>query len=179
MVLMALAKHANDDGTKCFPNVDTLAALARVNRSTVQRSLAILEGEGMITVLHRGGAGRGDVNRYLLYPKAIEKGRSGNPFADIEKGHNAAKKGTQPGAGKGRSEAPDSVKDSVNYSARAGRHGARSGNGASTRARESQNPINKSSHDKPASPAVVEDHLKVMSEIIGYRRKGGPSYGHG
>lgn len=48
LVLLALADYAHDDGRNAYPAVDTLAAKARVDRRTVQRSLAALETAGEI-----------------------------------------------------------------------------------------------------------------------------------
>lgn len=176
LVLMALAKHANNDGTNCFPSVDTLAKLSGVRRSTVQRSLTVLELEGMVTTLHRGGRGRGDVTRYQLHPTTIKKGRNGNPFAKQEKGRNEAQKGPQRSIEKGRNGDPDSVIESIKDSAhaRAGHRDAARNNGAGARSRENPRPVNKSGEsNNPASREVIDASLKKMRELLAVKKPRG------
>lgn len=48
LVLIALADNANDDGTGCWPSVQTLTNRARCSRRTVQRHLRDLEAAGII-----------------------------------------------------------------------------------------------------------------------------------
>lgn len=170
---MALARRANDDGSSCYPSVEQLAEDARAKRSTVQRSIPILEREGMLTVLHRGGRGRGDFSKYQLHPSAIKKGRNGNPFGEREKGSNEEKKGQQRGTKKGRNGDPDSVIYSINDSTRprVANGDTRSGDGASARMRKLKNPDNKAVQTKrPANPEVVETHLAKMRETLGIKK---------
>lgn len=113
LVLMALAKHANDDGSSCFPSVKKLAKVAGVCIATVQRALPELADQGAITILHKGGAtGRGDHSRYKINVENINKDRTLIPLKS-EKGRNLCEKGSQLCKEKGCSVPPDSVSDSI------------------------------------------------------------------
>ena len=48
LVLLALAEHANDDGTEAWPSVETLVERTRMSRKGVQGALRRLEADGMI-----------------------------------------------------------------------------------------------------------------------------------
>jgi hypothetical protein len=56
LVLLSIANHASPDGTNAWPSVATIAAEARVSRSTAFRAIGELEEDGSILVEHgRGG----------------------------------------------------------------------------------------------------------------------------
>lgn len=56
LVLLALASWANDDGTKIFPKIESLAQKARLGVRATQYALRQLEDDGVLTVV---SAGRG------------------------------------------------------------------------------------------------------------------------
>jgi DNA-binding transcriptional ArsR family regulator len=60
LVLLALADHANDDGSSIHPGLKRLQAKTGSSRATVQRALKHLEGHGLIKSCgyRRGGRGR-------------------------------------------------------------------------------------------------------------------------
>lgn len=57
LVLLALADHAQDDGTKAYPSVATLAQKARLSRRGVQLALRRLETQGAIVQAGSGPRG--------------------------------------------------------------------------------------------------------------------------
>ncbi len=68
-LLMALARHAQDDGSQCFPGVELLAAETQRSERAVQRGLRQLEAAGhILPVAHRHG-GRGHSTQYQLVIK--------------------------------------------------------------------------------------------------------------
>lgn len=71
MTFLALAKHANKDGT-CFPSVRKLAKVSRNSPSTVRSHLAALEKRGFISRHSRfRSEGRGQTSSsYQLMPAA-------------------------------------------------------------------------------------------------------------
>lgn len=64
LVLLAIADHANNEGLDAFPSVDTIAKKARVDRSTVFRSIERLVALGELKV--QSGGGRGHTNAYSV-----------------------------------------------------------------------------------------------------------------
>lgn len=48
LVLLVLADYGHDDGTKCFPEVETIARKTRMSRKGVQLALRRLEADGLI-----------------------------------------------------------------------------------------------------------------------------------
>jgi hypothetical protein len=48
-VLIVMAKHANDDGTDCYPSIKTLARECGVTRDTIYEHLGSLIAQGLIT----------------------------------------------------------------------------------------------------------------------------------
>ncbi|MBI4498088.1 MAG: helix-turn-helix domain-containing protein, partial [Chloroflexi bacterium] len=110
-VLLALARHANDQGY-CFPSLAKLMAETRLSERAVRMHLRGLEEAGEIKT--EQGRGRGNVNVYWIivgpYAQRGEKGQNpaekGQPAATKgaiqrgEKGQNPAEKG-QPAATKG------------------------------------------------------------------------------
>jgi hypothetical protein len=62
-VLMVLAKYANDDGTNCFPSMQTIEDTGQMTRGSVVRCLEQLVQAGVVVSEHRKGR-KG--NTYLL-----------------------------------------------------------------------------------------------------------------
>lgn len=71
MVLVVLADHAHDDGTKAFPSVATIAQQAKISERTVQYSLRRLEAQGCI---RNTGSTTYGTNVYSITMEAIPKG---------------------------------------------------------------------------------------------------------
>jgi hypothetical protein len=76
LVLLALADEADDDGGSCYPSIQRLALKTRCNARTVRRCIERLEADGALDV-ERGGAGRGNVNRYRIL---LDKGDNLSPL---------------------------------------------------------------------------------------------------
>lgn len=70
IVALALGDIANHDGF-CWPSIDRLARQASVSRSTVIRSIAKLEGRGVLRVDR--GDGRGNTSRYWFNLDKLER----------------------------------------------------------------------------------------------------------
>ena len=71
LTLVALAAHAGDDGTRCWPGKALLAAEVGRDVRTVQRHLKHLIFWGFISLLSDPKRGRGRRDEYLIQ---IEKG---------------------------------------------------------------------------------------------------------
>lgn len=56
-VLYVLGKHADDDGSNCYPSFDTIEEMAQVSRTTVARAISLLRDLGIV-MLERAGNGR-------------------------------------------------------------------------------------------------------------------------
>ena len=78
-LLLALADHAHDDGTRCFPSVEYLAWKTGYDRRHVQRILRDLEDDRLINPVGCRGGGRGQVTEYVIDLSAGEKKA---PFRD-------------------------------------------------------------------------------------------------
>ena len=70
LVLLALADQANDQGTQCWPSVETIAHRSGQGVRTVRRALASLEKAGHLTRKHRDGTS----TQYHVHP-----GQNGSP----------------------------------------------------------------------------------------------------
>lgn len=66
LVLIVVADEADNDGLDAFPSIERIAALARLNRRTVLRSIGRLEAGGDLLVRRPDHPGRGRFNRYAL-----------------------------------------------------------------------------------------------------------------
>lgn len=71
---MAVAKsfgnRADDDGSNAYPSIALVAWSVRKTPRTVQRIIRRLERLGVLVLEHEGG-GRGNTNRYVVYPDAV------------------------------------------------------------------------------------------------------------
>lgn len=93
VLALALADHADDDGTGIFPSVARLAKKSEISRRTVQRMLRDFEESGLLVVVSEGGAKRGDTREWRfdlekLAALAVVKGDTATP---IQKGRQKAK----------------------------------------------------------------------------------------
>jgi pyocin large subunit-like protein len=59
LVLRALADHANDDGSSCYPSILTLATETSLSRRTVQATLGSLKEKGLAVIVGQSKGGRG------------------------------------------------------------------------------------------------------------------------
>ena len=55
LVLLAIARHGRHDGTGAYPSIDTIAAMVKVSRSTVIRTIDDLNKAGELEVDRRAG----------------------------------------------------------------------------------------------------------------------------
>jgi hypothetical protein len=99
IVLLALADHANDAGSECWPSVKAIAAEMRIGERSVARSLSVLENDGWISVLRRSRDHRGNSYQVVitrLVSHATEAGEKPESHATVA-GENATSHATEPG----------------------------------------------------------------------------------
>ena len=65
-IMLALASHARDDGSRAFPGVDYLAWKTGYSERQVQRVLRILEARGLIRPVSSRRGGRGCTTEYCI-----------------------------------------------------------------------------------------------------------------
>jgi hypothetical protein len=170
-VLLALARHADDDGRRCFPSVATLARETGRSRRTVQQILRELASAGVLAIAHPGG-GRGVATEYAIRlgqvapkPAGAGEGRSAKgaraaPFLDHERAQSQQER-AQNQHEKGATPAPHSVKGT-------GQETVNRGRGARARAKT------------PTKPGDVDAATWVrvlafdaeLSGLPGYRQSG-------
>lgn len=66
ILALALADHADDDGTKVFPSIDHLMTKTRQSRRTVQYQLRRMEESGWLILVNSGNGGRGQSREYRI-----------------------------------------------------------------------------------------------------------------
>ena len=64
-LLLAIADHANDAGTRIYPSIARLAWKTGMGVSSVKRRIAYFRDLGVLVVVRRGG-GRGQTTEYRL-----------------------------------------------------------------------------------------------------------------
>lgn len=81
LVLLVLADHAHEDGSKSFPSVATIAAEARLSRRAVQNCLRDLEENGSISTVGESHYG---TTEYLLHlgERKLCAGENGNEIQE-------------------------------------------------------------------------------------------------
>ncbi len=79
LILVALADHAQDDGTGAYPSMEYLAYKTNLTERSIQRHMRELETAGIIEVVGNWQGGRGRKREYLLH---LEKGDRKPPFED-------------------------------------------------------------------------------------------------
>ncbi len=52
LILIKLADNANEDGFAC-PDINIIAAECEMHKSTVKKHIATMEGQGILTIIHR------------------------------------------------------------------------------------------------------------------------------
>jgi hypothetical protein len=90
LVLLALADHAHDDGSKCFPGVRYLAWKTNYSERQVQRALRSMEAAGLIVAVAFANGGRGHATEYRIN---IEKGVKKTPYRAAERVTSTTGKG--------------------------------------------------------------------------------------
>jgi len=68
---LALAEHANPDGTRIFPSVATLARMSRQSERNVQRQLRAMEKSGWLLLVHEESRAHGRPREYRINPAWI------------------------------------------------------------------------------------------------------------
>lgn len=89
LVLLAIADHANNEGTDAWPSIPTIAEKAKVDRATVHRAIKRLVDLGELEV--RSGPGRGHRNAYTVVinkPSQSATLTTGKVASDHLKGRN-------------------------------------------------------------------------------------------
>src|SRR5690554_6839765 len=89
LLALALADHADDDGGRIYPSVDSLAKKTRQSRRTVQYQLRKMEEMGWLILVAEEGGGRGKAREYRINFKWI-KGADIAPIATPEKSADIA-----------------------------------------------------------------------------------------
>jgi hypothetical protein len=112
IILLALADHAHDDGTHCYPGVPYLAHKTGYTERNVTRILSELEADGIIESEDRSG-GRGRVAGYVL---RLEKGDKKDDYKPRQVGQRVK---SQPVKGDKSAENPDKSDKKGDKSARA------------------------------------------------------------
>jgi hypothetical protein len=90
-VMLALADHAQDDGSNVYPSVARIAWKTDYSERQVQRIMRDLEAKDILVAVKNIGGGRGHATEYCIH---IEKGVKKSPF--VKKGDMVAAKGDIP-----------------------------------------------------------------------------------
>jgi hypothetical protein len=91
-VACALATYMNGDGA-CWPSINTIAALLRLNRRTVQRTLRKLEADGFLGVERGGGRGKPSTYTAALNAALSDRGKRKRAAGASLKGGRGVPKG--------------------------------------------------------------------------------------
>src|SRR5690606_38380458 len=95
ILALALADHADDDGTKVFPSIEHLMVKTRQSRRTVQYQLRRMEESGWLILVKNGHGGRGQSREYRISLEWIKGGElpgqeNGAEIAPISEEKNGA-----------------------------------------------------------------------------------------
>lgn len=66
LVLMCLAHHAQDDGSRIYPGIEAIGRVAQLNQRSVRRLLAEMVRMGLLTIVEHGRGGRGKSTHYAM-----------------------------------------------------------------------------------------------------------------
>jgi hypothetical protein len=105
-VLLAMADHARDDGTGCYPSVTRLARKTSLSERGVQKVIRRLESRRLLASKGKSKGGRGVTVEYDL---KLEKGERGSGF-QTQKGERGASKTPNVSAKKGEPGSPESLR---------------------------------------------------------------------
>lgn len=89
LLALAIADHADDDGTSIYPSISMLAAKTRQSERTVQYQLRRMEQTGWLILVNAGNGGRSQRREYRINPDWIK----GAEIAPLQKGANDSTKG--------------------------------------------------------------------------------------
>ena len=96
LVLVKLCHHAQEDGTRIFPSIQTIATMAECSTRQVQRFLKAFVGAGLLEVV-TAGHGRGNATEYRLNVELFWKiDQSGRDFAGFLTGNPSAESEVEP-----------------------------------------------------------------------------------
>jgi hypothetical protein len=102
LLLVALADHGEDDGSKIFPTVEYLCWKTRLSERLVRQKLASWRDATVLTVMDEG-RGRGRSIEYQLNVDVLERKE---PFAGDRSGTARVARRPKVARGKGASRAP-------------------------------------------------------------------------
>lgn len=114
LVLRAMADHADDDGTSCYPSVNTLTRETSLSRRTVQTTIRTLKDVGLLVAMGQSKGGRGRTPEYhlkvdeKLNSKSNLKGAVVAPFMEKKGATNDTERARNTHL-KGAVVAPDSI----------------------------------------------------------------------
>lgn len=91
-MLLALADHASDDGTRVFPSIKALAEKTRESERSVQYQLRRMQEAGWLILVNAGNGGRSMHSEYRISLEWIK----GAEIALFQKGANDRAKGCNP-----------------------------------------------------------------------------------
>jgi len=137
LMMLALADHANDEGTQCYPSVARLAEKCCVKERRAQRILHDLEVDGWLTRDTTGGKGR--TSNYVLNLARLQA-------AAAERVHIAADSDSE------------RVHSSTSKGALSDTKGALSGSKGCT-------PVHPN-HQEPSDKATTRETLTLVGEIV-------------
>jgi hypothetical protein len=103
-VLLAMADHARDDGSGCYPSVATLARKTSLSDRGVQKLIRRLESRGLLAAKGKSRGGRGLTVEYDI---TLEKGEQRSGFRN-GKGEQQCAKRVNGSAEKGERGSPES-----------------------------------------------------------------------
>lgn len=73
IVLLAMADHANDDGTKVFPGVERLAKKCGYSERSIRRKIADLKNRGALEAVAYEEGGRGHATEFKIHAENLDK----------------------------------------------------------------------------------------------------------
>lgn len=116
LLLLAIAKHADPDGTNAYPSLATLKRLTRLSHSTVCAILLQLE-EAQHVTIQRGASPIGTNLYTVLRPWAVKASPNiGHPEAGYATGHPEIGPNQEPKKKTGRVASPDVPRPDVRTS---------------------------------------------------------------
>lgn len=104
LVLLAMADHARDDGTGCYPSIATLARKTSLSERGVQKVIGRLKSKHLLTSRGKAKGGRGVT---VEYDVTLEKGERCSGFRN-EKGERECSKRVNRGAENPEQGSPES-----------------------------------------------------------------------
>ncbi len=72
-IVLCMADHAHDDGTKCFPGIDRMAWKTTYEERQIKRVLKALVARGVLEVVAFATGGRGHPTEYTIHLENAER----------------------------------------------------------------------------------------------------------